>query len=136
MDTIATFIQYNGYWNDKLQYTNFSVKGLLIPKDSSMNNLEQLLANQLQVNLEEENLKIKYQVKPDYPPLIIQDNDALVFYFQMKSKQSDPTQFPLCIEIEKKNERYIIIRFIIEINTTKHQQKCRSLSTARQLNKY
>ncbi|XP_050211779.1 uncharacterized protein LOC126661941 [Mercurialis annua] len=102
MDTIATFIQYNGYWNDKLQYTDFSIKGLLIPKDSSMNNLEQLLANQLQVNLEEENLKIKYQVKPDYPPLIIQDNDALVFYFQMKSKQSDPTQFPLCIEIEKK----------------------------------
>ncbi|XP_050211461.1 uncharacterized protein LOC126661650 [Mercurialis annua] len=68
----------------------------------SMQHLEELLVKQLQIDLEDTNMQIKYQVKEDYPPIIIQDDDALNFYFKMKGKSSDPTHFPICIEIEQK----------------------------------
>ncbi|XP_055960976.1 uncharacterized protein LOC126672216 [Mercurialis annua] len=102
MDNIATFVQYNGFWNDKLQYTDFAVKGLIIPRECNISNLQQLLARQLEIDLEETYVQIKYQVKENYPPIIIQDNDSLDFYFQMRSKTTDPTQFPICIETHKK----------------------------------
>ena len=45
---------------------------------------------------------IQYKVRENYPPLKVEDNATHFFYLQLKKKEPDLIQFPLCITVEKK----------------------------------
>ena len=46
---------------------------------------------------------IQYKIKDGYPPLNIRDDATLLFYLQLKMKESDFIKFPICISVVDKS---------------------------------
>ncbi|XP_050222648.2 uncharacterized protein LOC126672736 [Mercurialis annua] len=99
MESIPIMIQHKGKWVDSNKYESFEVIGVMIPEDSTYMSLLHIIAQEIQVNLEKQNIEIKYQVKIHYPPLKIIDNSSFRFYLEIKKKELDFTMYPLCIVV-------------------------------------
>ncbi|XP_050211913.1 uncharacterized protein LOC126662069 [Mercurialis annua] len=99
MESIPVMIQHKGNWIEANQYADFEVIGVMIPQNSTYLDLLHIIAQEIQVNLEKQNIEIKYQVKIQYPPLKISDDSSFRFYLEIKKKEIDFTMYPLCIVV-------------------------------------
>ncbi|XP_050233390.2 uncharacterized protein LOC126681878 [Mercurialis annua] len=99
MESIPVMIQHKGNWIEANQYADFEVIGVMIPQNSTYLDLLHIIAQEIQVNLEKQNIEIKYQVKIQYPALKISDDSSFRFYLEIKKKEIDFTMYPLCIVV-------------------------------------
>ncbi|XP_050222827.1 uncharacterized protein LOC126672920 [Mercurialis annua] len=99
MESIPVMIQYKGNWIEANQYADFEVIGVMIPQNSTYLDILHIIAQEIQVNLEKQNIEIKYQVKIQYLPLKISDDSSFRFYLEIKKKEIDFTMYPLCIVV-------------------------------------
>ncbi|XP_055961512.1 uncharacterized protein LOC130015425 [Mercurialis annua] len=118
MESLLVMIQHNGKWIEANKYEDFEVIGIMIPQDTSYLNLLEIISKELKLNLQEQRIQIKYQVKIQYPPLKITDDSSFKFYMEIKKMQTDFTMYPLCVDISSDT-------LLIQAN----QQSSRSIST-------
>ena len=120
MDSIAIVIQHSGQWDEnRINYINFEVCGLLIPNSCTYNNLVGIICEQLKLQPESTVLKIEYQVREGYPTFKIVDDSQLMFYLNLKKKETDFTKYPLCLTTEINSIRQ---SFFSNRSTTTHDQ--------------
>ncbi|XP_062103307.1 uncharacterized protein LOC133814353 [Humulus lupulus] len=120
MDSIAIVIQHSGQWDEnRRNYINFEVCGLLIPNSCTYNNLVGIICEQLKLQPESTVLKIEYQVREGNPTFKIVDDSQLMFYMDLKKKETDLTKYPLCLTTEINSIRQ---SFFSNRSTTTHNQ--------------
>ncbi|KAK1395260.1 hypothetical protein POM88_014316 [Heracleum sosnowskyi] len=103
LDNIPIIVQHNGHWDDSLQYLNFHVFGILVPKSCNYTNSVSMICNELKLQPESTFVKIEYQVKDGYPPFKIVDDMHINFYIELKKKEADFTIYPLCVTTENRD---------------------------------
>ena len=99
MQIVPVFVHHKGKWNDVMDYIDFEVIRITMQINCSFDEVVKILSNQLQIDTELQEMIIQYKVKDAYPPLKIRDDGTLLFYLQLKMKESDFTKFPLCISV-------------------------------------
>ncbi|XP_050238390.1 uncharacterized protein LOC126687878 [Mercurialis annua] len=104
-NTLKALIYYNGKWDANFNYSDYIMKGIIIPDDTNFENLRSMIANILQVNYWETNMEIKYQLENNGQTLKVEDDNSLIFYLEMRKSDSMITKFPLCISTKKSEEQ-------------------------------
>ena len=93
-------MNYEGQWDDDLQYRNFKVTGIQIPKEFSYEKLITTISEHLKFEEDRKEIQISYKVKKEYPALKIEDDSSLLFYIELKNKEPECTKYPLCISLQ------------------------------------
>ena len=99
MGSITVFVNYDGRWDDK-SYVDFKMTGILVPKDATYRVLLELLFEELKMKPEEHTITIQYQVSTGSPPITIVTDSGVLFYLELKKRDTVLTSFPLCIVVE------------------------------------
>ena len=100
MDPLTIFVYYDRIWNEKNDYVDFKVVGLLLTIDCSYSNLLQMFPAKLNRIICKETCNIQCLVNEGYKPVKINNNHQLLFYIELKKKDINITSFPLCITTE------------------------------------
>ena len=79
-------MHYEGQWDDDLQYRNFKITGIQIPKECSYEKLITTISERLKFEQDEKEIQISFKVKEEYPALKIEDDSNLLFYIELKNK--------------------------------------------------
>ena len=108
MENLLVFMHYEGQWDDDLQYINFKVTSIQIPKEYIYEKLITAISECLKFEEEKKEIQISYKVKEEYPALKIEDDFSLLFYIELKNKKPECTKYPLCISLQKKNDSNIL----------------------------
>ncbi|XP_050206468.2 guanine nucleotide-binding protein-like NSN1 [Mercurialis annua] len=103
-NTVPVLICYNGKWDENFNYSNYKMKGILIPDDTNFEKLQSMIALIHQVDYWETNMEIKYQLESNHQTLEVEDDDSLGFYLELKRRDSSVTKFPLCISTKQSDE--------------------------------
>lgn len=100
MYQLTVFLLYDGNWDDNNRYVNCKMHGILLPSNCEFSMLIELLSKELKINLAEKNMTIEYQVTQGYPPIKITSDSAVLFYMELKKKDTTLTSFPLCLTLQ------------------------------------
>ncbi|PON81940.1 hypothetical protein TorRG33x02_222630 [Trema orientale] len=100
MDYVTVFVHYDGIWDENNDYIRFKMCGILVQNDCSFENLIDLLPAELKMNLSERNLTIEYQVEKGNPTMKITSDSSLIFYLELKRRETRLTSYPICLTIE------------------------------------
>ncbi|XP_050229141.1 uncharacterized protein LOC126678282 [Mercurialis annua] len=117
MEFVLVMLQNSGQWIEN-KYIDFEVVGMMIQQDTTYSKLLESIYNELKLNLQEQKIDIKYQVKVQYPPLKIVDDSSFKFYMETKKNEKDFTMYPLSIVVHSDT-------LLIQA----HQQSSKSIST-------
>ena len=97
MSSLTVFAHYDGQWNSNNNYVDFKMVGLLVPIDSNLVILKQLVANALETSMPPSDIILQYQVDPGLSPMKLDNDSAVDFYVELKKGNSKLTRFSLCI---------------------------------------
>lgn len=99
MEEINLFIYYDGRWNEKKNYVDYKLTGIVAPLNVAYKDLLQLVQTKLDLENEDGEIKMEYQINSGSQRSQLQNDMDVHFYSSLK-KKDDVTSFPLCITVE------------------------------------
>ncbi|XP_070006734.1 uncharacterized protein [Nicotiana sylvestris] len=97
---IPILLQHSGKWVSESKFVNFLVNGVLINSDCSYDYFVDDIYKQLGRDSITSAIKIKYTVKDGYIAIPIYNDMSACLYMEMKKKNLDITEYPLCITLK------------------------------------
>ncbi|XP_019254886.1 PREDICTED: uncharacterized protein LOC109233461 [Nicotiana attenuata] len=102
MENILVFLQHDGVWESDHSFVNFAVNGILITSECKFEELVSIIATHLEKDMDTNSIDIKYIVKDGYPPMTVHNDMSVRLYIELKRKNSEFTEYPLCITFKDK----------------------------------
>lgn len=102
MENILVFLQHDGVWENDYSFVNFAVNGILITSECKFEELVSVIATHLGKDMDTNSIDIKYIVKDGYPPMTVHNDMSVRLYIELKRKNSEFTEYPLCITFKDK----------------------------------
>ncbi|KAL2502978.1 uncharacterized protein Fot_36826 [Forsythia ovata] len=101
MGSISVLVYYNGKWDRSRCYNDYSMVGITVPLDCSYMALLGIIMKELKMDDFEYRITVQYQVLANGPLIQIDTDSSLYFYIQVKQGETNLTNYPLCVDIEK-----------------------------------
>ncbi|XP_075092375.1 uncharacterized protein LOC142172611 [Nicotiana tabacum] len=102
MASLTVLLRHSGKWNDKGNYIDFSIEGILIKEYASFNDLVGSISNQLGIYLSTNTIKIQYNVEGNRTPMEIHNDMGYRVYVKLKKENREFGMYPLCITTMEK----------------------------------
>ncbi|OIT27276.1 hypothetical protein A4A49_63935, partial [Nicotiana attenuata] len=97
---IPILLQHSGEWVTESKFVNFLVNGVLINSDCSYDYFVDEIYKQLGRDPITSAIEIKYTVKDGYIAIPIYNDMSVRLYMEMKKKNLNITEYPLCITLK------------------------------------
>ncbi|XP_062085757.1 uncharacterized protein LOC133791865 [Humulus lupulus] len=98
MENTTSLVQFGGKWNEKNEYEGYTMTGILIPPNCSLDNLVNLVKQEIKET--RASIEVYYQVAKGTPPMKIESDNSVLFYLEIKKKVAEKiTDLPLCVNI-------------------------------------
>lgn len=97
-ESIQVLIKYEGKWDELGRYNNFKATGMLLPCDSDYKGLCNTAKKFMNLEGNDFEFSISYEMDNDCPPIKISSDCNLAFYIDLKRSVSDAMKYPLYIE--------------------------------------
>ncbi|XP_062088748.1 uncharacterized protein LOC133795308 [Humulus lupulus] len=110
MDNITSLVQYGGNWNENNEYQGYTMTGILIPPNCSLDNLVNLIKKEIKEKTA--TIEVFYQVEKGTPPMKVVTDNSVLFFLEIKKKVAAKiTDLPLCVTIvqESSNENDLLL---------------------------
>ena len=98
-ECIQVLIKYDGLWDEIGTYKNYKATGMLLPLDSDYKGLCNTAKKFMNLEGNNSELKIHYNMGDDCPPILIFSDLNLQFYIDLKKTVSNAMKYPLFIDI-------------------------------------
>ncbi|XP_062094239.1 uncharacterized protein LOC133800299 [Humulus lupulus] len=110
MDNITSLVQYGGKWNENNKYEGYTMTGILIPPNCSLDNFVNLIKKEIKEKIA--TIEVSYQVEKGTPPMKVVTDNSVLFFLEIKKKVATKiTDLPLCVTIvqESSNENDLLL---------------------------